>query len=166
MIQQTLVLIKPEAMQKKLTGYVLNKLAESDLKIVGIKLMHVTEELAEKHYIALKDKPFFLELIHYLQGTDYNVDHLIAIVYEGENSISVIRQLAGATNPEEAEPTSIRGSFGRITTTGVFENVIHASSSLEDAEAEIKLWFKPNELTNCIYPIKKVNTDKEKIVWG
>jgi len=165
MNQQTLVLIKPEAIQKKLTGYILNKLAEKDLKIVGIKLVKVSKELAEEHYKHLKNKSFFKELINYIQGGDYGVEHLIAIVYEGENSIQIIREIAGATNPEEATPTSIRGSFGRITKNGVFENVIHSSSSIEDAETEIKLWFSASELVNTIYPIKKINISKEEIIW-
>jgi nucleoside-diphosphate kinase len=151
MKEQTLVVIKPEAMQKKLTGYVLNKLAETDLKIVAIKPVKVSKELAEAHYQQLKSKPFFPELIEYLEGKSYGIDFLIALVYEGENAIKVVRDVAGATNPEEAKPTSIRGAFGRITTKGVFENVIHASSSIEDAEREIKLWFNQDELMSVIY---------------
>ena len=165
MKQQTLVLIKPEAMQKNLTGYVLNKLAERELQIVGIKPVKVSKELAEEHYKQLKNKPFFPELIEYIQGGGYGINNLIAIVYEGENAIQVVREVAGATNPEEAKPTSIRGSFGRITTKGVFENVIHASSSPEDAETEVKLWFSPTELMNVIYPIKITNISKNETVW-
>jgi len=166
MIQQTLVLIKPEAMQKKIIGHVLNKFAETDLRIVGMKPVKVSKELATEHYKQLKDKPFFPTLIEYIQGKNYGIDNLIAIVYEGENAIAVVREVAGATNPEEADPTSIRGAFGRITTKGIFENVLHASSSIEDAEAEIKLWFSANELINTIYPTKKIsNISKDETVW-
>jgi len=165
MKEQTLVLIKPEAMQKKLTGFVLNKFAEKNLEIVGIKPVKVTQKLAEKHYKQLKDKPFFPELIDYIQGANYGIKYLFAIIYEGENAIKVIREVAGATNPEEAAPTSIRGSFGRITTKGVFENVVHASSSTEDAELEIKLWFSPSELMSTIYPTKKETISNEETVW-
>ena len=165
MREQTLVLIKPEIMQKKMTGYVLSKLAERNIDIVGIKTVKVTEELAKEHYKHLKDKPFFPDLIDYILGKKHNVNYIIAIVYEGENCIQVIRDVAGATNPEKAEPTSLRGSFGRVTTQGLIENVIHASSSEEDAEVEIKLWFFPNELMSRIYPTDKVEINKTEIVW-
>jgi nucleoside-diphosphate kinase len=165
MLQQSLVLIKPEAMKKKLTGYVLNKFAEKNIKIVGIKPIKVSKELAEKHYEHLSSKPFFGELISYLQGQENGVEYIFAIVYEGENCIEIIREVTGATNPEEANPTSIRGAFGRITTKGTFENVVHASSSLKDAEKEIKLWFSPSELMNVIYDTKLEKKEKNELVW-
>lgn len=168
MKEQTLTLIKPEAMQRKLIGSILNKFAEknSDLEIVGLKLIEVTKSLAEKHYESLKDKSFFQMLIDYICSGSYGIKYLIAIVFEGENCIDAVRKTAGATNPEKADPMSIRGAFGRITTDGVFENIIHASSSQEDAEKEIKLWFLPTELRSNIYPTKKVNVSKDDIVWG
>jgi nucleoside-diphosphate kinase len=82
------------------------------------------------------------------------------MVYRGEDAIKKVRDISGATNPEEADSTSIRGSYGRITTKGVYENVIHASSSVEDADREIKLWFKPDELVFSIYPTKTVIREK------
>ena len=78
----------------------------------------------------------------------------MAMVYWGKDAINKVRDIAGATNPEEADPVSIRGSFGRITTKGVYENVIHASSDEKDAEREIKLWFKPAEIIVDLYPTK------------
>jgi nucleoside-diphosphate kinase len=165
MLQQTLVLIKPEAMKKKLTGYILNKFAEKDINIVGIKTVKVSKELAEKHYEHLKSKPFFAELINYLQGVEYDIDYILAIVYEGENCIQNVRDITGATNPEEANPTTIRGAFGRITTKGVFENVVHSSSSIEDAEKEIKLWFAAHELTNTIYETEIKKIEKNELTW-
>jgi nucleoside-diphosphate kinase len=80
----------------------------------------------------------------------------MALIYWGKDAINKCRELAGATNPEEAESTSIRGSYGRITTSGVYENVIHVSSNESEAEREIKLWFKPEEIIVDLYPTKEV----------
>ena len=145
-IQQTLVLIKPDGLKKSLTGNILTRLSETKLNIVGARVTKVSRKLAEKHYCHLKDKPFFQELILFLQGKLHNKEKILALVYEGKNAIKKVRQIAGATNPEEASPTSIRGSYGRITTKGVYENVIHASSNEKEAQREIKLWFKPKEI--------------------
>lgn len=167
--QNTLVLIKPDGLKKSLTGNILTKLAETRLIIIGARVLSVPRDLAEAHYIHLKDKPFFDELIRYIQGEFYGEDYrrVMAMVYRGDNAIKKVRDLAGATNPEEADSVSIRGAYGRITTKGVYENVIHASSSTEDAEREIKLWFKPSELVGQIYPTKKVVRDKvEEIIWA
>lgn len=168
-IQNTLVLIKPDGLKKSLTGNILTKLAETRLIIVGARVVTVSRELAEQHYIHLKDKPFFGELIDYIQGKMYGNDYqrVLAMVYRGENAIKKVREIAGATNPEEADSTSIRGAYGRITTKGVFENVIHASSSTEDSEREIKLWFKPAELVGNLYPTKTATIEKHnETVWA
>ena len=165
MIEQSLVLIKPDAVKKNLLGYIINKLSEKNIKIVGIKPIKVTETLAIKHYSNLKEKPFFREVIDYLIGKNYGVEYIFAIVYEGEDCINIIRNLAGSTNPEEADSTSIRGTFGRITTRGDYENVIHASSSKIDAEKEIKLWFSPSELMHTIYETIEMKENYSKISW-
>jgi nucleoside-diphosphate kinase len=168
-IQNTLVLIKPDGLKKSLTGNILTKLAETRLIIVGAKVVSVSRELAEQHYIHLKDKPFFPELLNYIQGKMYGEEYqrVLAMVYRGENAIQKVRAIAGSTNPEEADSTSIRGAYGRITTKGVFENVIHASSSPADAEREIKLWFQPAEIVGKIYPAKKTQTPAhEDAVWA
>ncbi len=167
MSQPTLVIIKPDGLQKSLTGSVLTKLAESKLVIIAAKVREVTRPLAEEHYRHMKDKPFFEEIIRYLMG-EYHTKRVMAIVYHGEDSIAKIRTICGATNPEEAEPASIRGSYGRITTKGVYENVIHASGNLEDAEREIKLWFNPDEIVySNLYPTKEqVFTNIQKKVWA
>lgn len=164
-IEQTLILIKPDGLVKSLTGNILTRLSETKLIIVGAKVVKVTKELAEKHYEHLKDKPFFDELINYLMGNLHNTRRVLALVYEGENAIQKIRDIVGSTNPEKANPVSIRGAFGRILTSGLFENVVHASSSVSDAEKEIKLWFKPEEIVDEIYPAKEiiVSNKKEKI---
>src|SRR5215831_15482470 len=167
--QNTLVLIKPDGLKKSLTGNILTKLAETRLIIVGAKVTSVTKELAEQHYIHLKDKPFFPELLNYIQGKIYGEEYqrVLAMVYRGENAIQKVRDIAGATNPEEADSTSIRGAYGRITTKGVFENVIHASSSTEDSEREIKLWFRPDEIIGNLYPTKTIRRDSHDVlVWA
>jgi len=167
--QNTLILIKPDGLKKSLTGNILTKLSETRLSIVGARVVSVSKELAEQHYISLKDKPFFPELIHYIRGEIYGEDYrrVVAMVYRGEGAIKKVRDISGATNPEEADSTSIRGAYGRITTKGVFENVIHASSSDEDAEREIKLWFKPDELVGDLYPTKIVTQEKvQQRVWA
>jgi nucleoside-diphosphate kinase len=168
-IQNTLVLIKPDGLKKSLTGNILTKLAETRLIIIGAKVVHVSRELAEQHYTHLKDKPFFQELIRYIRGEIYGPDYqrVLAMVYRGDNAITKVRDIAGATNPEEAESVSIRGSYGRITTKGVYENVIHASSNAEEAEREIKLWFKPSEIIGQVYPTQVVAHEKtQEIVWA
>lgn len=168
--QQSLVLIKPDGLKKSLTGNVLTKFSEAKLIIVGAKVVRVTKELAEKHYQEHKGKPFYEGLINYIQGKTfggYPYDRVLALVYCGENAIRKLREIAGATNPEEAEPRSIRGSYGRITTKGVYENVVHCSSDPEAAEREIKLWFEPHELTETIFPTKEVIIKEQKrVVWA
>ncbi|MCD6413939.1 MAG: nucleoside-diphosphate kinase [Elusimicrobia bacterium] len=165
MIEQTLVLIKPDGLKKSLTGNILTRLSETKLEIAGAKIVAVTRELAEQHYRHMKDKPFFNELIDYLTGQLHDRRKVMALVYHGENAISLVRTICGATNPEQAEPTSIRGAYGRITTSGLFENIIHASSNSQEAEREIKLWFKPSELVYRIYPAKKITEKTEKLIW-
>ncbi len=163
-IQQTLVLIKPDGLKKSLTGNILTKLSEAKLIIIGSKVVKVSRELAEHHYHHLKDKPFFGELVHYIQGRYHHVERVLALVYQGPDAIERVRAISGATNPEEAEPTSIRGAYGRITTKGVYENVIHASSDPKESEREIKLWFKPDEIPVPIYPSKKVVKEKVTVL--
>jgi len=150
MVQKTLVLIKPDGLLKSLTGNILTKLSEAKLDIVGAKVVRVSRELAEQHYQHLKDKPFFDELVRYIQGKLHgpHYERVLALVYEGEDAINRVRKIAGATNPEEADPTTIRGAYGRITTKGVYENVIHSSSDAKDAEREIALWFRPEEIVD------------------
>lgn len=151
MLQQTLVLIKPDGLVRSLTGNILTRLSETKLEIIAAKMVRVSRELAVEHYTHLKDKPFFEELIQYLMGNLHDRRKTLAMVYWGEDAIAKVRQLAGATNPDQADPTSIRGSYGRIK-AGLFENVIHASESKLEAEREIKLWFSPDEIIVDLYP--------------
>lgn len=165
-IQATLVLIKPDGLKKSLTGNILTRLSETKLEIVAAKVVRVSRELAEAHYCHLKDKPFFPELIKYLQGELHDRKKVLAMIYWGEDAINKVRQLAGATNPEEADPTTIRGSYGRITTKGLYENVIHASTNEAEAEREIKLWFSPDEVIVDLYPTNKVKKELSLRVWA
>ena len=162
--QQTLVLIKPDGIVKSLTGNIITELAHSDLIIVGSKIVQVTRELAEEHYQHLKEEKFFDELIKYVMG-EYHVKRILALVYEGKDVIKIVRQVVGSTNPEKAEPTSIRGKYGRITSEGVFENVVHASENDKEAEREIKLWFRPEELSHTIYPTESKESKKVEYFW-
>lgn len=167
MNQATLILIKPDGLKKSLTGNILTRLSETKLEIVAAKIQRVSKDLAEQHYAHLKDKPFFPELIRYLRGELHDRHKVMALVYWGKDAIKKCRELAGATNPEEADPTSIRGSYGRITTTGVYENVIHVSSNESEAEREIKLWFQPNDIIVDLYPTKEVSEKEYKIkIWA
>ncbi len=165
MAEQTLVLIKPDGLNKSLTGNVLTRLSETKLEIVAARIVQVSKELAEQHYVFLKDKPFFADLIKYIMGA-YHKKKVMALVYWGDGAIDKVRMICGATNPEEADPVSIRGAYGRITTKGVYENVIHASTNTEEAEREIKLWFSPDEIIIELYPSKKVKESTEKRVWA
>ena len=162
MNQQTLILIKPDGLKKSLTGNILARLSETKLEIVAAKMVRVSRELAVEHYKHMKDKPFFEELIQYIQGTLHDRKKVMAMVYWGEDAITRVRQLAGSTNPEEADPTTIRGSYGRITTKGLYENVLHTSSNESEAEREIKLWFQPDDIIVDLYPTKIVTLEKEK----
>ena len=163
-IEQSLVLIKPDGMIKHLTGDIISKLSETGLKMVGAKIIQVTKELAEEHYQHLKEAKFFDELIAYIMG-EYHTKSVLALVYQGQDACRKIRKVVGETNPETAEPTSIRGKYGRITQAGVFENVVHASESSSEGEREIKLWFRPDELVYTIYPTEIRDIKLNKLFW-
>lgn len=146
-MEKTLVLIKPDAMVKGLAGEIISELSRTKLKMIGLKLVNVSKELAELHYEEHKNKPFFKDLIKHLTGELHNNENVIAMVYQGENAIKIIREKAGKTFPDSAEFTSIRGKYGRHNQeTGCLENVIHTSDSPESAKREIELWFDDKEL--------------------
>lgn len=167
-IQQTLVLIKPDGLVKSLTGNIITALSETKLIIAGAKIVQVNRELAEMHYHKLKEEKgeeIFEETLKYIQG-HYHTKRVLALVYHGENAIEKVREIAGSTNPEKAHPISIRGKYGRIvSSTGVFENVVHTSDSTENAEREIKLWFEPHELSDTIYPTDEKEINEKIIGW-
>jgi nucleoside-diphosphate kinase len=163
--QATLIIVKPDGLKKSLTGNILTRLSETKLEIVAAKMVRVTRELAEKHYEHLRNEPFFENVLQYMMGELHDRRKVLALVYYGEDAIRKCRKLAGATNPEEAESTSIRGSYGRITTHGVYENVIHVSALAEEAEREIKQWFDPDEVIVDLFPTKITAAAKERKVW-
>ncbi|MCX5797769.1 MAG: nucleoside-diphosphate kinase [Elusimicrobia bacterium] len=147
-IEQTLILIKPDGLHRKLTGLTIDRLDAAGLAMVAAKMVSVSTELAEKHYAEHLGKPFYPNLIKYIRGEFHGLaDHrVLALVYRGEGCIAKVREVAGATNPEAAAPGTIRGSFGRVTTAGQFENVLHASANPADAAREVALWFKDGEI--------------------
>jgi nucleoside-diphosphate kinase len=146
MKEQVLVLVKPDGVRKAIAGSILNIFTATDLRLVGIKVVQVSKPLAEAHYRHLKGQFFFKDIVKYLMGGLHDGANCIAMVFEGANAVKLCRKIAGATNPEEADPRSVRGKFGRVTTKGVFENLVHVSSDDEEARREIALWFKKNEL--------------------
>ena len=162
--EATLVLIKPDGLKRSLTGNIIARLSETKLQIIAASVKRVTRELAVEHYKHLTQKPFFDEVVNYIMG-EYHTHRVMALVYYGDAAIQKVRDIAGATNPEEADPVSIRGSYGRITTKGVYENVIHASQTPEDAEREIKLWFSPDELAVDLYPSKVAAVNNNRRAW-
>ena len=144
--EASLVVIKPDALKRGLAGAVLSRLEALRLDVIGAKAVRVSRQLAEEHYKDLRGRPFFEELLDHIQGKLHGTNYVLAFVFWGPDAIARVRQLTGATHPEQADPLSIRGSFGRMTTTGLMENILHASSNLDEAQREIRLWFEPREL--------------------
>ena len=135
--ERTLVLIKPDAVQRLLTGRILARFEERGLKIVGLKLVTVSRDLAERHYAVHRDRPFFGGLVDFITSSP-----LVALALEGPNAIGVVRSMVGATRPHEAAPGTIRGDFALETA----QNLVHASDGAETAAFELALWFTPDEL--------------------
>lgn len=146
-MEQTLILIKPDAIQKRLTGVILSRLEALGLDIVAAKTTVTNRALWEQHYANLKGMPVVDSVIDFMMGNFNNLpDHRIyAFVLRGENAIAKVRGALGATNPEKADPATLRGQFGCIK-DGVMQNCVHASGTAEDATREIALWFKPEEI--------------------
>jgi nucleoside-diphosphate kinase len=144
--QSTLVIIKPDAIRRGLMGAAISRLEPLRLEILGAKAVRVSRELAEAHYQHIRAKPFFQETVEHLQGLLNGTHYVVAFVLWGEDAVERVRDVTGATNPEKAEPMSIRGGLGRNLSTGLMENVLHASSDPAEAEREIRLWFRPEEL--------------------
>lgn len=132
MIERSLVLIKPDGVERNLVGNIINVYEEHGLKICALEMIHTDKDLAAKHYDQHKEKPFFEDLLTYLTRSP-----LVAIVFEGEDAVNKIRKLNGATDPTKAESGTIRNKFAR----SISENCVHASDSAESAENEIRLWF-------------------------
>ena len=163
-LDQTLVLIKPDALKNSLTGYVLSLLSEfhTHLRFAALKVVHVSRMLAEEHYAEHRDKVFFPALVEYIRGRLHYPDQphkqrVIAIVYQGPDAVQTVRDVCGPTNPlvaREQKPGCIRSLGTLVPITNAegevigqrMDNLIHASATPEEAEREIKLWFKPNEI--------------------
>jgi len=163
-LAQTLVLIKPDALKNSLTGYVLSQLSEfhTGLRFAGTKVVHVSEMLAGEHYCEHRGKAFFPSLVEYIRGKLHypntpQKQRVIAIVYQGADAVCHLRDLVGPTNPHEArekKPGSVR-SLGTVVPlfdeggkqiADRWDNLIHAYATDEEAEREIKLWFRPNDI--------------------
>ncbi len=136
-MERTLVLVKPDGVQRGLIGEILSRLEHRGLRLAGAKFMAVSQELAETHYAIHKGKPFYDGLIEYITSAP-----VMAMVWEGPNSIAAVRQTMGSTRPTEAAPGSVRHDFG----LEVGRNLTHASDSVENGEKETALWFKAEEL--------------------
>jgi nucleoside-diphosphate kinase len=137
-VEKTFVMVKPDGVQRGLVGEIVSRFEKKGLKLVGAKLMHVSRELAEKHYAEHKERPFFNDLVSFITSSP-----VFAMVWEGENAISVARTLMGKTNPAEAAPGTIRGDYG--LTIGM--NIVHGSDSPESAAREVALWFGEDVLS-------------------
>ncbi|CAD2075659.1 MULTISPECIES: nucleoside-diphosphate kinase [Bacteria] len=138
-MERTFLMIKPDGVQRNLIGPIVARLENKGFKIVGAKLMQVSEDLAKTHYGEHADKPFFGELVDFITSGP-----VFAMVLEGDNIIKTARLVVGATNPQEAAPGTIRGDFGLT----VGKNIIHGSDSLESADREINLFFEESELVD------------------
>ncbi|ARJ51879.1 nucleoside-diphosphate kinase [Staphylococcus lutrae] len=142
-MEKSFVMIKPDAVQRKLIGEIVQRIEQKGLKLVGAKLMTVPQSLAETHYGEHEGKPFYQSLISFITSAP-----VFAMVVEGENAVAVARHIIGSTNPTEATPGSIRGDLGLT----VGRNVIHGSDSVESANREISLWFKDEEISSYQSP--------------
>lgn len=138
-MERTLVLIKPDGVQRGLVGEVTTRLERRGLRLIGAKFMHVSQDLAETHYAIHKGKPFYEGLIRYITSAP-----VMAMVWEGPSAIAAVRQTMGATRPVEAAPGSIRHDFA----LEVGRNLTHASDSIENGIAEVNLWFSEDELVS------------------
>ena len=138
-MERSLVLIKPDGVQRGLTGTIITRLEERGLKLVALKILHLDKALARRHYAIHKDKPFFNSLVNYISSTP-----IVAAIFEGERAVEVARKAMGVTDPTKAEAGTIRGDFG----LDIERNAIHGSDSVETAEGEIKLFFSEDEVFN------------------
>ncbi|NQT30940.1 MAG: nucleoside-diphosphate kinase [Deltaproteobacteria bacterium] len=136
-MERTLVLIKPDAMQRNLAGAIISRLEKLGLKLVALKMLHPDKALAQRHYAVHKDKPFYNDLVNYITSSP-----IAACVFEGKEAVETIRKAMGATDPAKAEKGTIRGDFG----LSIEKNSVHGSDSPANAEVEIKLFFPPDEL--------------------
>ena len=136
-MERTFLAVKPDGVQRHLVGEIIRRYEAKGFKLVGLKLLQPTRELAEKHYAVHKERPFFAGLVEFITSGP-----VVAMVWEGDGVVASARKIIGATNPLTAEPGTIRGDFG----ANIGRNIIHGSDAIETAQTEIALWFKPEEL--------------------
>jgi nucleoside-diphosphate kinase len=141
-MQQTLVLLKPDCLQRRLAGAVLQRFDQKGLRLAGLKLVQASRSLAEQHYSVHKGKPFYESLLTFLTSGP-----TLAIVLEGREAVTVVRQLMGATDGAKSPPGTIRGDYA----LSIQNNLIHGSDSSDNAAAEIRLWFRPEELVTFLH---------------
>ncbi|MCR4391347.1 MAG: nucleoside-diphosphate kinase [Candidatus Acetothermia bacterium] len=138
-MERTLVLLKPDAVQRRLIGRIISRFEDKGLSIVGLKLLRISPELAERHYAEHRGKPFYGELVAYITSAP-----VVAMVVAGPRAIDTVRRLMGKTNPLDAEPGTVRGDFGQSITM----NLVHGSDSPASAAREIPLFFGDQELVD------------------
>jgi len=145
-MERSLVLIKPDAIQRGLAGTIISRLERRGLKIIALKMLHMDKALAERHYAVHQNKPFFKDLVTFIISSP-----IIAAVFEGERAIDAVRQAMGATDPVKSSGGSIRGDFG----LDIQQNLVHGSDSAENAVKEIGIFFKPEEIMSYTRDIDK-----------
>ncbi len=133
MTEQTLIVLKPDAVERNLIGEIISRFEKKGFKVVKLKMLKFTKDMAEEFYSAHKEKPFFGELVSFITS-----ERIVASVIEGDNVVAITRTIIGATKPSEAAPGTIRGDFG----VGITNNSIHASDSMESFEKEVKVVFE------------------------
>jgi nucleoside-diphosphate kinase len=138
-MEKSLIILKPDAVQRGLIGPILTRLEQRGLKFSGLKLMQISQELANKHYSVHQGKPFYNSLVEYITASP-----VVVLAVQGNDVIKIVRSTVGATKPAEASPGTIRGDFG----LEIGRNLIHASDSPENGETEVSLFFQPSELLN------------------
>ena len=138
-MERTLLLIKPDGVQRGLIGAIINRVEKRGLRIIGMKFMQVSRKLAETHYSIHEGKPFYDKLIEYIISAP-----VVAIAWQGNKAVAVVRQVLGATDPTTADPGTIRGDYG----IDIGRNLTHGSDSVENGKAEINLWFASDELVD------------------
>ncbi|MEM1370148.1 MAG: nucleoside-diphosphate kinase [Cyanobacteria bacterium P01_H01_bin.15] len=136
-MERTFLMIKPDGVQRALVGEIIQRFEKKGFKLVGLKQLSVSRELAESHYAVHKERPFFQGLVEFITSAP-----VVAMVWEGDGVVSSARKIIGATNPLNSEPGTIRGDFG----LDIGRNLIHGSDAIETANTEIALWFKEDEL--------------------
>ncbi|RKX87337.1 MAG: nucleoside-diphosphate kinase [Spirochaetes bacterium] len=145
-VERTFTIIKPGALQRRLVGEIISRFETKGFRILGMKTLKIPKEIAEEHYKEHVGKSFYEPLLSYMTS-----DPAVVMVLERENAVESLRKLAGATNPDSAEPGTIRGDFG-VTTK---KNIVHASDSLESAVREIDIFFNKNEIINYSDSLKE-----------